>query len=69
MNSSHCTAHVFVEGVSECVEDAISATVTNICGDRGNPYYAAELDKGSSDAACTIIIVECPKLHQKYVVI
>ena len=32
------------EGV---VESPISATVSNVSGDRGNPHYAAELDKGS----------------------
>ena len=34
----------FFEGV---VESPISATVSNVCGDRGNPHYAAELNKGS----------------------
>ena len=32
------------EGV---VESPISATVSHVTGDRGNPHYAAELDRGS----------------------
>ena len=38
------TSMCLFEGV---VESPISAMVSNVCGDRGNPHYAAELHKGS----------------------